>query len=538
MSNVISIEDMKQRILKPRGRNALNANQTNPTSAQTPVDGSRGTSHGAMESGTVAHQTGTAFRFPAATTVSPSQGFYGGVTPLRIPKPSELFGIHTGRMRQPAAPAASPAPGAAIGPLQPASAGSGVSSLLRLPSPGVLSAPSATRRKEHDRRLRAITTKLQRANQKRRLDAAVGGGDVSGPVTHPNRGGSRALDAAGHGQPPGAPLMYMDLTGNDDDAPTPGFLGLLSGLRRWLTSPSSSDTPVGPHPVDIEQDAGVHLEFDTDVVDALVYTVGRWMGLDTEQLRDSPGLRTLVSRNIQWFRNSPDWMKLLGLVMAKKLNHTLDCPKRSASDTQRMLLDRMIMQQQPQPIGIVTSRDTGNAEALETSVEAGQSEPLPPPHSDVPVKTKKTKKRSPSQVEATEASPPPAKRSKKEKQPSTTSKPRNTKAKPAAMDVDAGVTKAPPSKKRSRSLSAKSRHPTVVVPSEPASLNAESAVPPQADPLLCPPSLLLTPLDPALGVVIADDASRCDSSGDIPMATTDPVFYEDTQGIQPPIAVH
>lgn len=91
-----------------------------------------------------------------------------------------------------------------------------------------------------------------------------------------------------------------------------------------------------------ERDVGVHLEFDTDVVDALVYTMGRWMGLDTEQLRESPGLRTLVSRNIQWFRDSPDWMKLVGLVLAKKLNHSLDCPKRSASDTQRMLLDRMM----------------------------------------------------------------------------------------------------------------------------------------------------------------------------------------------------
>ena len=172
--------------------------------------------------------------------------------------------------------------------------------------------------------------------------------------------------------------------------------------------------------------------------------------------------------------------------------------------------------------------------------EAGQSEPLPPP----PSLSKKTKKRSPSSVidaaAVSEAAPPPAKRSKKEK-PIATPQPRSTKAKPAATEVDPSKNPVP-SKKRARSLSAKSRHPAVVVPPEPASLNAELAVPPQTDPLLSPPSLLLTPLDPALGGLIADDASRCDSSGDTPMVpvTGEPVFYEDTQSIQPPtaIAVH
>lgn len=129
------------------------------------------------------------------------------------------------------------------------------------------------------------------------------------------------------------------LSRSTDAAPSLGWTGILAGLRRWYSGgPSDPTTPP------TEQDVGVHIEFDTDVVDALVYTVGRWMGLNAEQLRDSPGLRTLVSRNIQWFRSSPDWMKLAGLVLAKKLNQSLDCPPRTASDTQRMLLLDRLMQ--------------------------------------------------------------------------------------------------------------------------------------------------------------------------------------------------
>lgn len=198
--------------------------------------------------------------------------------------------------------------------------------------PGQLAAASATRQREHDRRIRAMATKFQRANLKRRLAASQGPVDPS------------LLSTTTTG--PLGPDLWMSMHPTSVDvAHAPSLWGgMFSGLRQWASSrlqTSDGQEPIGTP----ERDAGVHVEFDTDIVDALVYTVGRWLGLDTEQLRDSPGLRTLVSRNIQWFRSSPDWMKLVGLVLAKKLNHSLDCPKRSAGDLQRMVLDRMVHDQ-------------------------------------------------------------------------------------------------------------------------------------------------------------------------------------------------
>lgn len=375
----ISIEEMKQRILKPR-RNALNAKATSssstPHASEAAMDGSRRETHRSMESGSMANQASPSFGFGHDGALPQAQGFYRGTTPLRIPKPSELFGIHTGMLRNPTAPAHSA--------LQSVPQTSGVSALPQLPPPGVLSAPSATRQKEHDRRIRTLSTKLQRANLKRRLQAA----------TENASWGSHAAPP-----PPGVDSM---LFASDNDFQPGGFTGLLGGLRRWMTGQllSADASPTNPlHPdatrAGTEQDVGVHLEFDTDVVDALVYTVGRWMGLDTDQLRDSPGLRTLVSRNIQWFRNSPDWMKLLGLVMAKKLNHTLECPRRSASDTQRMLLDRMLMQANASVMG----QESGGQNippavmAIDAEVETGSGED---PKTDIIAKVTTTKKRSPS----------------------------------------------------------------------------------------------------------------------------------------------
>lgn len=247
-----------------------------------------------------------------------------------------------------------------------------------------------------------MATKFQRANQKRRLEA--------------------------NGLPPEEMVPTMPLTSLTMGSGQWG--GLLSGLRQWCSQGIGSPNH---HP---EQDAGVHMEFDTDIVDALVYIVGRWMGLDAEQLRHSPGLRTLVSRNIEWFRSSPDWLKLAGLILAKKLNRTLDCPTRSPSDTQRMLLDRMMSQ-----MGQTNSEDiapvTTAAEEINPTAPVDREAPIdcaapPPPEliataveaetpTEPPVKKRRTTPRVkasvPSAVESPEKNKPPKKERKTKSSP-------------------------------------------------------------------------------------------------------------------------
>lgn len=290
----------------------------------------------------MAYHPPSAQRSGTPATVPSFQALFGGTAPLRIPKPSELFGLHPGLSRPPAHPT-----------LQRVSPPTGISEVLHLPPPGQLTAAGVTRQREHDRRLRAMGKRLNRAQLKRRLEAQ----------TDPNNN----------------PVEFLSLGTPPHDATSPGWGGVFSGLRQWYADRQHQ-------PIPTEQDVGVHLEFDTDVVDALVYTVGRWLGLNAEQLRDSPGLRTLVSRNIEWFRSSPDWLKLTGLVLAKKLNQSLDCPPRQFSNTQRMLLDRMLQNTNE------ASRGEGEASTEVSATTPPSEETTPAEIPPVTVPSSKTKK--------------------------------------------------------------------------------------------------------------------------------------------------
>ena len=307
----MTIDDMKQRILKPT-RGTLNAKTQTPSQAPTPTTSTRGSggqTNGTLQSGSVAYQNQAPHGSTNATTVPSQPSLFGGLAPLRVPKPSEIFGIPHGIVRT-----------SSNAPVQYLPPPPVVSPIPQLPPAGLLTAASATRQREHERRLRSLSVKMQRANQKRRMEAH----------TLPT-----ANDTAEW-----IPLTqsHKSMTG------TPMWGSVLSGLRRLYSGETPTLPPSDPNSAPrTETDVGVHREFDTDVVDALVYSIGRWLALDTDQLRNSPGLRTLVSRNIQWFRASPDWLKLTGLVLAKKLNQSLDCPKRSGDDsTQRMLLDATV----------------------------------------------------------------------------------------------------------------------------------------------------------------------------------------------------
>ena len=153
-----------------------------------------------------------------------------------------------------------------------------------------------TQRREHDRRLRSVATRMRKATLKRQLHDLSTGAPYD--QEHPR---SLSLIPETH-----RPSLVTSLMHN---------------IGQWLPTGGTGNNTTSPTDC-------VHEEFDADVVDALMYVVGRWMGLEDEQLRDSPGLRTLVTRNMQWFHNSPDWMKLTGLLLAKKLHRSLNCPRR------------------------------------------------------------------------------------------------------------------------------------------------------------------------------------------------------------------
>jgi len=73
--------------------------------------------------------------------------------------------------------------------------------------------------------------------------------------------------------------------------------------------------PKARHPSDRVIDA----EFGRDVSQCLVVHGGRALGLEPSRC-ETPGLRALVEKNIQSFESQSDAMKLVGLLIAKKLN--------------------------------------------------------------------------------------------------------------------------------------------------------------------------------------------------------------------------
>lgn len=88
------------------------------------------------------------------------------------------------------------------------------------------------------------------------------------------------------------------------------LVNVMRGDQEAMMHPASTTT----------LDPDVTGEFDRDVSEAMVTIGGKFVGLDPEELMHSQGLRKLVARNIQWFQRTPDWLKLIGLVVAKRLN--------------------------------------------------------------------------------------------------------------------------------------------------------------------------------------------------------------------------
>lgn len=95
---------------------------------------------------------------------------------------------------------------------------------------------------------------------------------------------------------------------------------MIDHLRHSASSSSSSlvaSSSTLPPPT---EDQDVLREFDHDMAEAIVSVGGRFVGLRTEDLMQSPGLRKLIARNMRWFQNTPDWLKMIVLLLAKRVN--------------------------------------------------------------------------------------------------------------------------------------------------------------------------------------------------------------------------
>lgn len=82
-------------------------------------------------------------------------------------------------------------------------------------------------------------------------------------------------------------------------------------------------TATDPGPLTPEETQHVVREFDRDVAEAILSVGGHFMGISPGELSQSQGMRILVARNIRWFQNTPDFLKLMGLMAAKKMNNIL-----------------------------------------------------------------------------------------------------------------------------------------------------------------------------------------------------------------------
>lgn len=154
----------------------------------------------------------------------------------------------------------------------------------------------------------------------------------------------------------------------------------------------------------LTHDPDVIGEFDRDVSEAMVTIGGRVVGLDPQELMGSQGLRKLVARNIRWFQNTPDWLKLIGLVVAKRLNSAV----RTATNP------------------VTTDVNGGSVHRIEGLDEAVLSLPLTQPPVtqddaaspmmvlDIP---ESTEDESSGETVPPPTSPPPAKKNKKDRKP-------------------------------------------------------------------------------------------------------------------------
>lgn len=113
----------------------------------------------------------------------------------------------------------------------------------------------------------------------------------------------------------------------------------LQQLRSHARFMSPSPLTIADYPQQNFRDDLVIQEFDREVSAAIAKIGGRLMGV---QNTDSPGVKDLVARNLTWFHDTSDPVKLLALLAAKKVNAILASASLPAQ-AQAQIEDRVLL---------------------------------------------------------------------------------------------------------------------------------------------------------------------------------------------------
>lgn len=162
------------------------------------------------------------------------------------------------------------------------------------PPPGIvdpvrplpIQSASETTLKRHAQRLRAAAQKRTQQSMKRGLDALM----QTPTTTLPS--------------PPSAPPSAWE------------WVSRL--LRAWIRHDPNHPCPEG---VFHGSSAPWWHEMDADIAWSLTHYLEQCMGVPASLLTDSVGLRTLLQRHLQWIQFTPEWMQLVGLLLAKRWRH-------------------------------------------------------------------------------------------------------------------------------------------------------------------------------------------------------------------------
>lgn len=176
------------------------------------------------------------------------------------------------------------------------------SMVAQIPSvTGTLHSASKTRLQNHQRQMR----KLQKNN------------------TIPNLAGSKSCSPATSSDQPSWRRQTLDrltrMLQNTGRACLPSAPDSKEDTSTNMVVPVTFSSSVMT-PCHFESDSDVLMEFDHDVAEAILSAGGQYLNIPPAELIQSTGLRKLVARNIRWFQRTPDCVKLMGLMLAKKVN--------------------------------------------------------------------------------------------------------------------------------------------------------------------------------------------------------------------------
>lgn len=228
----------------------------------------------------------------------------------QLPKPSQIFTSAMERFKQSARQFGNPTLSTSspqipfYGPPSATRPHVEVSSVPRTTSVEAISQhlkpPSATQLKEFQRKARALARRQQTLVSSTPKQAAA------------TTGLKRKLTTMAEAH------LHTNLPISSSAVDTPKQT-ILDSMKHMIFTPQDS---LGSHPT-MDQML-VSREIDEDVARAVVYVTSKCIGLEPQALAHSVGLRRLVSRNMQWFHHTNDWVKMVSLVLAKKLTSFLD----------------------------------------------------------------------------------------------------------------------------------------------------------------------------------------------------------------------